>query len=84
MLIDRGARIDVVDKNGWTPLHYAAWQNRAGCIEILLTHLEPQEKQDYINKRAGETCSIVKEYFKDSLDHTCAQYINEVNYIILP
>jgi len=35
-LIALGADVNAADKNGWTPLHFAAQENAAKAVELLL------------------------------------------------
>ena len=35
-LIEAGANCNATDKDGWTPLHYAAERDEAECIAVLL------------------------------------------------
>ncbi|KAF5548235.1 ankyrin repeat domain-containing protein [Fusarium mexicanum] len=43
LLLARGATVDTLDKNGWTPLHHAVSQGRKKIIELLLGVLKSQE-----------------------------------------
>ena len=36
--MSKGSRIDVRDKDGWTPLHTAAFRGRQGAANCLLDH----------------------------------------------
>ena len=36
MLIKNGARLDIKDLQGFTPLHLAAYRGQTECIELLL------------------------------------------------
>lgn len=36
ILIEAGAKVDALDKNKNTPLHYAAGYGRKDCVELLL------------------------------------------------
>lgn len=37
LLLDKGADIDARDKNGFSPLHWAAWRGDAGFAQFLLS-----------------------------------------------
>lgn len=48
LLLDRGAKAEVADKNGMTPLMWAsAAENRGGVVELLLKH---GARVDSVNK----------------------------------
>lgn len=36
ILLEAGAKVDALDKNKNTPLHYAAGYGRKECVELLL------------------------------------------------
>ena len=37
-LIQRGADVDEMDPNSWTPLHWAAWKNSPDVAGLLIEH----------------------------------------------
>ena len=38
ILIDNRPGVNVTDKNGWTPLHWAAWKNSFEVAGLLIKH----------------------------------------------
>ena len=36
LLLDAGAKTHLADKDGWTPLHKAAWWGHSQVVELLL------------------------------------------------
>jgi len=53
----------VTDKNGWTPLHHAAFHGRISCLQQLLRWGSSIEETDRLGNTAGsKRCSTLCIY----------------------
>ena len=46
VLLRRKAGVDCIDNNNWTPLHHAATQSNADCVQLLLKYKADIDYQD--------------------------------------
>jgi len=58
-----------MDKNGWTPVHYAAFHGRLGCLQPLLRWGGSTDETDSLGNTPGRpavcntSCSVVISSF---------------------
>jgi len=70
-LIERGARLDARDANGWTPLHWAAWKGRARAAEMLLAHGAAPSARTRNGKRPRD---LVPKIHSEAMNTLFARY----------
>lgn len=57
LLLEKGAKVDTVSGNGWTPLHFAAYMGNAKCVSLLWESGANVDYQDYYGSTAlHEAC----------------------------
>ena len=49
-LLEGGAKVEVVDRNGWTPLHTAAAHGRSGVVRVG-QHLAPSTVGEFLPRK---------------------------------
>lgn len=49
LLLEAGAKVDVIDYRGMTPLHYAVMHGQLDCVELLIEHKAQVNYQKVIN-----------------------------------
>jgi len=57
MLLERQADPNIVDHNGWSPLHIAAYKNSPETVQLLLSYNADRSIMDKSGKTASEKCT---------------------------
>ena len=71
LLIDKGAQVEAKDRNGWTPLHWAAHQGHVETVRLLCDRGADVEVRDYrgwrpLHQAVQSGCiSIMKELIEE-------------------
>ena len=64
LLVDGGARVDDVDRCGWSALHHAAYYGKIWCVEVLM---EKGADLELVNDRGQTAANIARSLGKKKI-----------------